>query len=43
MVIHDLRNPAGQIKFSLEFALQNLLTAQEILENLNYEKNKEIR
>ena len=40
MVIHDLRNPSSQIKFSLEFAIQNLLSAQEIFNQINLKSNE---
>ena len=35
MVIHDLRNPANQIKFQIEFALENIQKIIEILLGLN--------
>jgi hypothetical protein len=40
MVIHDLRNPSSQIKFSLEFAIQNLLSALEIFNKINSKSNQ---
>ena len=40
MVIHDLRNPSSQIKFSLEFAIQNLLSAQKIFNQINLKSNE---
>ena len=40
MVIHDLRNPSSQIKFSLEFAIQTLNDALEIVNKINLNKNE---
>ena len=42
MIVHDLRNPATQIKFALELALDKLDKAQKAIDIQNRDKNKEL-
>ena len=42
MIVHDLRNPATQIKFALELALDKLNKAQNAIDIQNRDKNKEL-